>query len=267
MSPKSIKYLLALLVCSPQAAFSQETDTDSSGWGFSVGAFFADQDMKTEFEVTVGEIDVIVDFEDDLGLRDSQSVFRFAAFYDFNERHRMDFDVFDLSQSAVVTLSREIEWGDVVYPISAEVSTGLDLTIYKAAYTYSMLRREKLKLGVTGGLYVADIGLQLNLLGSDEEERGDITAPLPVFGLRGEYFFSDRWRASASAEWFGLQIDDYEGTLRDFLIGVDYRFGNHAAVGLGYNDVRMDIDATEGDLRADLVWNYSGFIGYLRFSF
>jgi hypothetical protein len=267
MSPKSINYLLALLVCCPLAAFSQETDTDSSGWGFSVGAFFADQDMKTEFEVTVGDIDLIVDFEEDLGLRDSQSVFRFTAFYDFNERHRLDFDVFDLSQTAVVTGTREIEWGDTVFPISAELSTGLDLTIYKAAYTYHMLRRKKYRLGVTGGLYVADIALRLNLLESDEEERGDLTAPLPVFGLRGEYFFSDRWRASASAEWFGLEIGDYEGTLYDLLIGIDYRLGNHAAVGLGYNSVQIDVDATEEDLRADLRWEYSGFIGYLRFSF
>ena len=267
MSPKPIKYLLALLICSPLAAFSQENDADTSGWGFAVGAFFADQDMKTKFAVTVGEIDLVVDFEGDLGLRDSQSVFRFAANYDFNERHRLDFDVFDLSQTAKVTLSREIEWGDTVYPISAEVSTGLDLTIYKAAYTYYLLRRDNYKLGMTGGFYVADIALQLNLLESDEEERGEVTAPLPVFGFRGEYLLSDRWRASASAEWFGLEIDRYRGTLRDLLVSIDYSLGEHAAIGLGYNDVVIDIDATEGDLRADLVWEYSGFIGFLRFEF
>ncbi len=61
MSPKPTNSLLLLLAFCPLAAFSQETDIDSSGWGFSVGAFFADQDMKTEFEITVGEIDVIVD--------------------------------------------------------------------------------------------------------------------------------------------------------------------------------------------------------------
>ncbi len=267
MKPKSIIFLLALLIYCPLAAFSQEPETDESGWGFSMGAFFADQDMKTEFEVSIGDRDLVVDFEDDLGLRDSQSVFRLAAFYAFNERHRVDLDVFDLSQSSVVTISREIEWGDTVFPINAQLSTGLDLTIYKAAYTYNMLRREKYKLGVTGGFYVADIALHLNLLENDEEERGNVTAPLPVLGLRGEYFFSDRWRASASAEWFGLQIDEYEGTLRDVLIGIDYRVGKHAALGLGYNDVKIDVDATEGGLRADLEWEYSGFIGFLRFEF
>ena len=185
MSPKYIISSLALLIFCPLVAVSQETNTDNSGWGFSLGAFFADQNMRTEFEVTFGDTDVIVDFEDDLGLRDSQSVFRLAAFYNFNERHRLDLDIFDLSQTAVVTGTREIEWGDTVFPISAELSTELDLTIYKVAYTYNFLRREKYKLGVTGGFYVADVALHLNLLENDEEERGDLTAPLPVFGFRG----------------------------------------------------------------------------------
>ena len=267
MSPKYIISPLALLIFCPLVAVSQETHTDNGGWGFSLGAFFADQNMKTEFEVTVGDTDLIIDFEDDLGLRDSQSVFRLAAFYDFNERHRLDLDIFDLSQTAVVTGTREIEWGDTVFPISAELSTELDLTIYKVAYTYNFLRREKYKLGVTAGFYVADVALHLNLLENDEEERGDLTAPLPVFGFRGEYLISDRWRASASTEWFAVEINQYKGDLHDFLIGIDYRFGNHAAVGLGYNDVEIDVDATEEDLRADLIWQYSGFIGYLRFSF
>jgi hypothetical protein len=267
MSPKSIQPLLALLLCCPLTAISQEADTGNSSWGFSVGAFFADQDMKTKFEVSVGDIDVVVDFEDDLGLRDSQSVFRIAAFYEFNERHRLDLDVFDLSQSATATITRDIEWDGTVFPISTEISTALDLSIYKLAYTYHLLRRDKYKLGVTGGLYIADIALNLNLLENDVEKRGDVTAPLPVLGLRGEYFFSDRWRASASAEWFGLEIDAYSGTLRDIMIGIDYRFGDHSAVGMGYNTVHMDIDATEGELRADLRWRYAGFIGYLRFSF
>lgn len=163
MKPKSIISLLALLICCPLAAFSQEPEIDESDWGFSMGAFFTDQYMKTAFEVSIGDRDFIVDF-----------------------------DVFDLSQSSIVTITREIEWGDTVFPTNAQISTGLDLTIYKAAYTYNMLRREKYKLGVTGGLYVADIALHLNLLENDEEERGNVTAPLPVLGLR------------------------------DFLIGIDY---------------------------------------------
>ena len=76
MSATTAKSTLLLLVvaCScPPLAHSQEDAADGSGWGFNLGAFFADQDMKTEFQVSVGDIDVIIDFEDDLGLKESQS--------------------------------------------------------------------------------------------------------------------------------------------------------------------------------------------------
>ena len=269
MRPITCKYAMILVIFGPFSAYAQDGAVNSGqdDWGFSFGAFFADQDMKTEFEVSFGDAGMIIDFEDDLGLKDSQSVFRLGAYNNLNERHRIEFDIFDLSQSATAILSRDIEWGDTVFPISAEVATGLDLSIYKVAYTYNMLRREKFKLGVTGGLYIADIAIELQLLDFDDQESGDVTAPLPVLGIRGEYYFSERWRATASAEWFGLEIDDYDGTLQDVLIGIDYRVTKHASIGVGFNDVDIDVDATEKAIRADLKWEYSGYIAYLRFSF
>ena len=121
-----------------------------------------------------------------------------AAFYKFNERHQLDFDVFDLSQTSTAVLDEEIKWGDTTYPIDVEVATGLDLGIYKIAYTYFPVQAEKGKFGLTGGFYVADIGLHLRVLPDDMQEVGAVTAPLPVLGFRGEYYFTERWRGSAS---------------------------------------------------------------------
>ena len=265
MSPRILNIAAALLCFCPIMSLADEVSDHK--WGFMVGAFITDQDMKTEFDFNLGDVDIRVDFEDDLGLRDSQSVGRLAAFYKFNERHQLDFDVFDLSQRSAATLEREIEWGDTVFPIAAEISTGLDLSIYKIAYTYYPLRRDEGKLGITGGFYVADIDLEMRVQENDLREIGDVTAPLPVLGVRGEYYLSDRWRLSASIEWFGVEIDEYDGQLLDSLIAADFRMSEHSSIGLGYNHVDLDVDATEEKLQADLTWKYSGVIAYLRFTF
>ena len=109
--------------------------------------------------------------------------------------------------------------------------------------------------------------LRLRVLPNDMQEVGAVTAPLPVLGFRGEYYFSERWRGSASIEWFGLEIDEYDGHLQDSLLGIDYRMTEHFALGLGYNHVEIDVDATDKALRADLIWQYSGVIAYLRSTF
>ena len=256
-----------LLVCYGANAEDSAPENPATKWGFSIGAFITDQDMQTEFGVNFGEGSFRVDFEDDLGLDDSQSVGRLAAFYKFNERHQVEFDIFDLSQSATAVIDEEFTWGDTTFPVDAEVATGLDLNIYKIAYSYFPAQSEQGKFGLTGGFYVADIGLSLRILPDEMAEVGAVTAPLPVLGFRGEYFFTERWRFSASVEWFGLEIDEYDGHLNDTLLGIDYRFTDHFALGLGYNRVDIDVDATDKALRADLIWEYSGVIAYLRGTF
>lgn len=269
MGGGTAKILIAMIILAPSLSAAQDDGevADTQKWGISIGAFITDQNMKTEFGVNFGDASLRVDFEDDLGFEDSQSVGRFAAFYKFNERHQLDFDVFDLSQSSTAVLQKEIKWGDITFPIDADVATSLDLGIYKIAYTYFPVQEEKGRFGLTGGLYVADIDLRLRVLPNDMQEVGAVTAPLPVLGFRGEYYFTERWRGSASIEWFGLEIDEYDGHLQDSLLGIDYRMTEHFALGLGYNHVEIDVDATDKALRADLIWQYSGLIVYLRSTF
>ena len=254
-----------LLCCCPFASSAEEANAEK--WGFSLGVFLSDQDLNTKLEASGPRDGLVVDFEDDLGLDDSLSVFRLDAFYHINERHSLDFSVFDLSQSSIKTLSFDIEWKDIIFPEAIDVVTDLDLNIYKAAYTYRISERERGYVGVTGGLYIADIGLSLSLQATGEREVGSITAPLPVIGLRGDYHLSERWRLHGSAEWFLLDAGNYHGTLQDILFGVDFELFEHAAIGLGFNSMHMDLDATKTVLRADLRWDYSGAIAYVRFRF
>ena len=53
------------------------------------------------------------------------------------------------------------------------------------------LRRDKGFLGLTGGRYMADIALGLTAENIATAAGGAVTAPLPVIGLRGEYYFTD----------------------------------------------------------------------------
>lgn len=269
MGGGSTRIIIALLLIVPVLSIAEDNaDAEStSKWGFSIGAFITDQDMQTEFSVNFGEANVRVDFEDDLGLEDSQAVGRLAAFYEFNPRHRIEFDIFDLSQSATAVIQEEIRWRDTIFPIDAEIHTNLDLSIYKVAYSYFPVQSERGKFGLTGGFYTADIALRLRMLPDDTEEVGAVTAPLPVLGFRGEYYLSERWRLSGSVEWFGLEIDEYDGHLHDTLLGIDYRVTDHIALGLGYNRVEIDVDATDKAIRSDLIWDYSGVIAYLRATF
>ena len=104
----------------------------------------------------------------------------------------MDFSLFDLSRSASAQINRDLQWGDTSYFVDTVVDTNIDLKIYKAAYTYSFMRRDNAYLGATVGIYVADTQSSIAEQNIGQATIGDITAPLPVIGLRGQYALSDR---------------------------------------------------------------------------
>ena len=252
----------ALIAAGPASAQSEQLKKTHA----SFGVFITDQDSSTAFEADAG-IGSSLNFEGDLGLESSLDVFRFDGEVHFGARHGIYASVFDLSREAAVDVTVDISWRDSVFPTSANLATDLDLEIYKLAYGYDFLQGENHLLSGTIGLYVADLGITLTNLDSQEFETGDVTAPLPVFGLRGAYAASSRWVFYASAEYFVASIDNIDGSILDSAVGVDYWFSDGFALGLGYNYVQLDADARGDDLGAELKWDYSGAILALKFSF
>jgi len=235
-------------------------------FGVNLGVFITSRDTQTDFRSNLGG-DSDVDMEDDLGLDSSDSVFRIDGFWRFATRHQIDISYFDLSRQNSRVIDTEFEWKDTVYEIDTEVFSDFDLRIYKAAYTYEFMKRERGSLGVTAGLYVADLGISISSLTTGGREVGDVTAPLPVFGLRGEYALSARWTLRGSAELFAFEIENLDGTMYDVYAGIDYHLGKNVAIGLAINTVGMDLDASRRNLEANLDWRYDGALAYLRFVF
>jgi len=253
--------LLSLSTVSPVLA------ADETKFSLSLGVFVTDRDSETRLDVADGLPGTPVDIEKDLGANRSDSVFRLDAYYRFNEKHRFDFSAFDLSRTSSKLIEKEIDWQGTIFPISTTVEGEFDLNIYKLAYTYSIMRREKGYLGLTAGVYVAEMGNRLSGENIGSREGGGITAPLPVVGLRGEHRFSDRWSFRASGEFFSLKYQEFDGSLIDLYAGVDYRISDHVAIGLGLNSVRIDVGIDGSGLIGNLDWRYDGGLLFLKFDF
>jgi len=239
---------------------------DDPRFSIGLGAFFTDRDSQTRID---GETSpgTDVDLETDLGLERSDTVFRVDAYWRFADKHRLDVSAFDLSRSASKQVEKEIIWDDTTYPINTRVDAEVDLAIYKAAYTWMFLKRDRSFLGATIGLYVADIGATLSASATGSVESSDVTAPLPVVGLRGEYRFADRWSLRGSGEIFAIEYGDYDGSLYDFFVGLDFSATETIALGVGVNSVELDVGVTKGGFQGDVDWQYDGAMAYVKFDF
>jgi len=259
------KVFIWLLLMTPAFAFAESGVDDR--FSISLGAFVTDRSTDTQLDSDVLGKGTVIDFEDDLGLDSSDSIFRIDGHYRINQKHRVNFSVFDLSRDSSAMILREIQYGDKIFPIDTVVNTSFDLNIYKLTYAYSFMQRDRGYLGVTLGIHIGDskIGLDQQTLG--QFEVSSITAPLPVIGLRGEYEFSDRLTLGASGELFAFEFDNVDGLLVDLYVGIDYQIIDHIALGLGFNTVHFDVEAIKGNFSGTLNWQYSGALLFFKVDF
>ena len=263
---RAIQVVLTLVALAGFQSAPAQSELDDRV-SISLGAFITDRDTDTQLDSDALGRGTVIDFEDDLGLQSSDSVFRLDGHYRFNQKHRVNFSVFDLSRHSSTAIQRDIQYGDEIFSIDTVVKADFDLRIYRLAYTYSIMQRDNGYLGVTFGAHTADskIGLADQNLG--QSEISEITAPLPVLGLKGEYEFSDRLTLSATGEFFAVEFDNVDGSLIDLYLGIDYQVIEHVAVGLGFNSVHMDVDATKSDFSGSLDWRYEGALLFFKFDF
>ena len=259
--------LLACLVCMgplvPLAAGAQPKAGDERA-GIILGAFITDRQSNTRFDSDAGD-GTDIDMEDDLGLESSTNAARLGGYVWLGKRHRLDGAYFDLSRTASIPIQETIDFGDETFQINTALTTESDLTIIKADYTFAVLAKDRGYLGLTAGLYIAESGFALSQPTLGRAESEDVTAPLPLFGLRGDYAINDRITLTGAAQVFAYSTDSLDGHLTDFYVGADYGFGKRMAVGLAYNRVSMNIGAEdESGFDGRLDWGYDGFVLYFK---
>ena len=252
---------LAQLV--PLTGTAQPTDNGERA-SIMLGAFITDRQSNTRLDSDAGD-GTELDMEDDLGLESSTNVARLGGYVWLGRRHRLDGAYFDLSRSASIPIQETIDFGDETFQINTALTTESDLTIVKADYTFAVLAKDRGYLGLTAGLYVAETGFALSQPTLGRAESEDVTAPLPLFGLRGDYAINDRITLAGAAQVFAFSTDELDGHLNDFYIGADYGFGERMAVGLAYNRVSMNIGAEEDNgFNGRIDWGYDGFLLYFK---
>lgn len=205
------------------------------------------------------------DWENTFGIGDATR-FRVDGQWRFAERHKLRFLWFRNSNTRSKKFEQDIEWNGVVYPVSAKVKGEFDFDVYELAYEYSFLRRDTYEINGSIGLHYTDLGLALTAkaeasggaLEADLKESASVGAPLPVIGLRGMWVLPHDFVVDATAQFFALSIDQYDGHLTDYKIALTWQPKKWLGIGVGYNQFGVDVDVDEGDFKGTLDWTYRG---------
>jgi hypothetical protein len=282
MKAKIFLGLLLLIALSDLALQAQdpekETGKDSleyhwETFSVSLGGFLAG--IKSDISISGSEmgLGININLEDALGLSTSTFAFRGEAEYNFGSRRRshVRMSYFGLIRNSNKTLETEVEIGNSVFPIGTELSSKFNLYIIRGLYDYAFFKDERISLGVSGGLYVLPVRFAIATENTIDESTSFI-APLPVIGVRNAFLITPKIAIKQSVEVLYIKISNYQGSISDLNIWLEYNPFKHLGFGLGYNTFQLNFNSNqsvENDRNFDgsIETGYTGLLFYGRYFF
>ncbi len=251
-------------------AFAGGSDTADMPWehfSFSLGGFSTVLDSSLVLGSSTLGIDI--NPEEAFGLDTSIFAIRADGVWRFtqNRRHRADFSYIDLRRSAEKVIEKDIPIGDEIISVGTLVQSRFDLQIIKLGYSYSFFQDDRFDLGASIGLFIMPITIALsgdNIKGEETE----ITAPLPVFGMRFDFAITPKLFLKQDYNLFFLAINDFKGAVVNTKIAVEYNAWEHVGLGVGVETFRLRLEDKGGsdypvvDFVGKLEFRYTGLLLY-----
>lgn len=197
---------------------------------------------------------------EDLNMESPSQVARLDGYYRIKGNHAVGFSYYRINQQGKTQIGREIELpdpdnpgGSVTLPVGAQVESYLNSDILKLNYLWSFYNTSRTTLALNAGLHITkmEAGIKGELVVGDpqsvESVSADVTAPLPVIGLRFSFKPKSKIRLLYESNVFLISIADYNGSYSDHSLSAEYQFWRFGGLGGGLNFNRLDIKAKDSN--------------------
>jgi hypothetical protein len=226
-------------------------------YSLEAGAFFAKAKTTAHLNSSAGGTGTSVSFENLLGMEDSKTNAVLLGKIRFGDKWRVEAGYVGLDRSGSRAIGSPITWGNNTYPAGTTVSSEFKSDTFRISAGYSFWKDAKSEFGVALGLHTTQFEASLSAAGT-ATAKGDVLAPLPTLGVYGGYAFTPNWMLTGRVDMFSLNYDQYDGSLVDALVKIDYRFHRNFGVGLGYRYVDYDLSLGKSSFNGGVQYRYSG---------
>jgi hypothetical protein len=235
----------------------------------SAGTFLINFDTHARLDSEALGQGTDINFENDLGLTSNQTRFRLEGYWRMTDHQRLDFAGYFYNRQADRSIDRQINWGDVTYDVGASIHSKISSQLYKVDWKYSFVRTKNLEFAASAGLSTivtrAELDGQGTVAGggsaSFQKSSKSLAAPIPVFGVHGEWRMVRSLYLRGGAEYLAVNVAGWQGSVVDARASLDWYPFKHFGFGAGYNVFHIDAKHG-GDLALDFRYGFNGLLGY-----
>lgn len=216
-----------------------------------------------------GTAGTVVSAEDTLGLADTRSQGWADLMFRLTPRHRIQAKYYQQTRHGTALLTQNVRFGDETFtPADGRIRSGIDLRQLDLTYTYSLLRREKIELGVGLGLHLLQFEGSIAAPLRFETETLDAAGPFPTLAASATWRITRRFSLNVDANYLTGSTDEVEAHYEAFNADVQFRMKRNLTAGLGYSRTRYKTVSIDPDFFPGFfVLSHKGPQFFLRASF
>ena len=161
---------------------------------------------------------------------------------------------FKADSSGEAVLSKDVEWQDIIFREGTFVGAGVDIAVTRVLIGYSFVKNQQHEFGIGAGIHNLELSsfIEGDVRINDESiqfRRGvaNDEQPLPNVGVWYQVSPARNWLIHARVDWIDASIGDYNGTLLNTAVGVNYQAFRQVGIELAYQYFKLDINVDKSD--------------------
>ncbi len=245
---------------------------------FSVGAFVVQSELTAGLNGQ-SATHPDIDFNDTLGRARDATRVRADALWRITPTQHLRFMYFDNTNRSSRALDRTLNWGDYTFQVGASVDSRTQFTIGEVAYEWAFLRGPSYELGASVGVHYTNTRIKLSGVATLTDANGNVSeaastvkssnvsAPLPVIGLRGGWVVAPHWYVDALGQYFKMKVNGVDGRISELGVRGTWMFSDNFGLSLGYSNYASAYDVSRHSFDGRLRTSYSGLVASLTGAF
>ena len=274
--------VLAMSASVPARADSPAEDLLNSRFAFALGGFVVTSAIRASLLGSANTNDQQIDFDQRFGIDAEETRWRGELLWRITPAQHLRFSYFDDDVRGTRILNQALAWGDYTFRVGGQVTAETEFRVYELGYEWAFLRRPNYEIVAMAGIHLVDLTLKLSgnasltvdtptgpieQAASFTTRSNSVPAPLPVFGLRGDWAVSPNVSLDASGQMFSLSYQGINGNWSVLRAGAAWMFSKHFGIGLGYERFVVHADVGKEAFTGRLNFGYQGLLIYVRGGF
>jgi hypothetical protein len=212
-----------------------------------VDILHANYETQIRLDETPQNPGTLISAEEDLGLDDTDTVLQLELTLLPGDHHLVRLHGLSMRRNGYAYLTRNIEWDDRTYAAGQRVDSRINISMIGLTYGWLPFRTDRYEFGVTAGVQIADVEMNVEVRSEPPEETEEGIAPIPFVGIEGRYDFSRRWSIDGRYQYLSLSKDDLDAKITDARFAIRWRKNQHFVLGLGYRLFDLNIESLDED--------------------